>query len=129
MASEIHPILCIGCPSGCGGEVVVEDGKVTEMRGFTCDKGKAYAAEEVVAPRRMVTTTVRVRGGGLPLLPVVSEQPVPKDRVLDCVSQLRAVELTAPIAAGDVVVPDLLGLGIRFVASRSIGAAGEGYPL
>jgi CxxC motif-containing protein len=123
MDSDIHVIQCIGCPTGCSGEVIVAGGSVVEMRGFTCDKGKAYAAEEVVAPKRMVTTTIRVRGGVLPLLPVASERPVPKGRVVDCVNALRRETVDAPIAIGAVVLADALGLGIRFRAARAIAAA------
>ena len=71
MARVVHAIQCIVCPIGCGGEVTVEDGTVTTLTGFTCNKGLAYAAEEVVSPKRMVTTTVRVSGGGLKVSRVV----------------------------------------------------------
>jgi len=120
MARVVHAIQCIGCPIGCGGEGTVEDGIVAGMSGFTCNKGLAYAAEEVVAPKRMVTTTVRVSGGGLPLLPVVSVTPVPKDRIFDCLSLLRGVSVEAPVAEGAIVVADALGLGVDFRAARDI---------
>lgn len=123
MATRIQRVSCIVCPVGCGGEVVVEDGRVTETRGFDCDRGPEYAAEEVVAPRRMVTTTVRVAGGKIAYLPVVSERAVPKEAVFDCVRLLRKVEVTAPIAADQVIVADALGLGVGFRAARSIEAA------
>lgn len=120
MAHVVHAIQCIGCPIGCGGEVTVRDGVVAEMTGFTCNKGLAYAAEEVVAPKRMVTTTVRVSGGGLPLLPVVSVTPVPKERIFDCLRLLRSVSVTAPVKEGTVIVSDALGLGVDFRAARDI---------
>jgi len=120
MARVVHAIQCIGCPIGCGGEVTVEDGSVAEMTGFTCNKGQAYAAEEVVAPKRMVTTTVRVSGGGLPLLPVVSVTPVPKERIFDCLRLLRGVSVSAPVAEGAIIVSDALGLGVDFRAARAI---------
>jgi len=122
MARVVHAIQCIGCPIGCSGEVAVEDGVVAEMTGFTCNKGLAYAAEEVVAPKRMVTTTVRVSGGGLPLLPVVSATPVPKDRIFDCLRLLRGVTVVAPIAEGAIIVADALGLGVDFRAARDIAS-------
>ncbi|WP_370673636.1 DUF1667 domain-containing protein [Pleomorphomonas sp. PLEO] len=120
MERLVHAIQCIGCPIGCGGEVTVEDGVVAEMTGFTCNKGLAYAAEEVVAPKRMVTTTVRVSGGGLPLLPVVSVNPVPKERIFDCLRLLRGVSVVAPVAEGAIIISDALGLGVDFRAAREI---------
>ena len=123
MTRHVHAIQCIGCPVGCGGEVVIEAGAVVEMRGFTCDKGQAYAADEVVAPKRMVTTTVRVDGGGLPLLPGVSERPVPKDAIFDCIRLLRSVVVQAPVEADTVILADALGLGVNFRAARAISQA------
>lgn len=123
MARVVHAIQCIGCPIGCGGEVTVEDGAVAGMTGFTCNKGLAYAAEEVVSPKRMVTTTVRVSGGGLPLLPVVSVTPVPKDRIFDCLHLLRSVSVAAPVEEGTIIVANALGLGVDFRAARSMPVA------
>ena len=122
MERVVHAIQCIGCPIGCGGEVVVENGAVAEMSGFTCNKGLAYAAEEVVSPKRMVTTTVRVSGGGLALLPVVSATPVPKERIFDCLRLLRGVTVVAPVDEGTVVVSDALGLGVDFRAARDVSS-------
>lgn len=120
MTRRTQAIQCIGCPVGCGGEVVVDEGHVVAMHGFTCSKGEAYAAEEVVAPKRMVTTTVRVSGGSLPLLPVVSERPVPKEAIVACVRLLRGVVVEAPVAASAVVVENALGLGVNFLAARDM---------
>lgn len=122
MAHVVHAIQCIGCPIGCGGEVTVKDGVVAGMTGFTCNKGLAYAAEEVVSPKRMVTTTVRVSGGNLALLPIVSATPVPKERIFDCLQLLRSVSVKAPVTEGTVIVADALGLGVDFRATRDISS-------
>ena len=66
----------------------------------------------------MVTTTVRVDGGALPLLPVVSDRPIPKGSISACLRLLRGVTVTAPVAADSVVLADALGLGVNFLASR-----------
>ena len=89
MTRHVQSVLCIGCPTGCNGEVVIEDGVVVDMHGYTCDIGRAYVAEEVIAPKRTVTTTVRVDGGALALLPVVSDRPVPKDSIFACLGRAQ----------------------------------------
>ena len=115
---EVRPLLCIGCPTGCNGKVFLEDGAVVGMEGYTCAVGEAYVAEEVVAPKRTVTTTVRVHDGALSLLPVVSDRPVPKESIFDTLALLREVAVKAPIEADSVVVADALGLGVNFIAAR-----------
>lgn len=52
-------IRCIICPTGClvhienvSGELIIE--------GHSCKKGEEYAREEFIAPKRILTTTIRV---------------------------------------------------------------------
>ncbi len=121
MPKHISHYLCISCPLGCRLEVEDDDGgDVVEVRGFTCKKGKVYGAQEHTDPRRMVTTTVRVSGGTWPRLPVRTSEPVPKDKVRDICRALAAVAVSAPVAMGDVVVPDVLGTGADIVAARDM---------
>ena len=77
MAVETRIMNCIMCPLGCEMTVTIEDGAVTSVTGNTCPRGPKYAHDEVVAPRRMLTSTVQVKGGLLPLLPVVSKTTLP----------------------------------------------------
>lgn len=114
---------CIMCPMGCTLNVEVEDGAVLSVTGNQCPRGAKYAKDEITAPMRMLTATVRVAGGILPLLPVVSAAPLPKGRILDCARALRDVRVTAPVRAGDVVAANLLGLGVDVVASRDMTLA------
>ena len=51
-------ITCINCPLGCAITVTVEDGAVAAVTGQGCKRGAAYAAQELTAPARMVTTTL-----------------------------------------------------------------------
>lgn len=112
---------CIVCPLGCAGTVTLRDGQIAALEGFGCPRGQAYAREELTAPRRMLTTTVRVAGGLLPLVPVISRTSLPKDKILACAACLRSVELEAPVKEGQVVLADILGLGVDIVATRDLG--------
>ena len=120
MAVETRVMNSIMCPMGCELTVTIEDGKVTNVTGNTCPRGPKYANDEVTAPKRMLTSTVAIEGGVLPLLPVVSATVLPKERVMDCARFLRSVKINAPVKAGDVVVENILGLGVNIVASRNM---------
>lgn len=120
MGVEKKELVCIMCPRGCNIVATLDDGIVVEVKGPRCSFGDRYAREELTAPKRMLTATVRIIGGRLPLLPVVSAAVLPKERVLDCAAVLRAVEVAAPVQAGDVIVRDILGLGVDIVASRDM---------
>lgn len=118
-------ITCIICPLSCSGEVLVESGTIVSITGFSCQRGETYANEEVTAPRRMLTTTVKVQGGELPLLPVRSEKPIPKEHIRRCARLLSRVVTKAPIAARTVICTNILGLGSDIIASREISAKEE----
>ena len=118
-------MICITCPRGCALDVTVEDNKVVKVEGNSCARGVDYAIGEVTDPRRMVTTTVRVKGGIHPLVPVYTEKPIPKPQIFEFLAEARKIELTAPVKYGDVVMENVLGTGINVLASRNIPLKGK----
>ena len=118
-----HDLVCINCPLSCSIELTEENGEVLEISGADCKVGVKYAEEEFRNPRRMVSTTVKVRGGVLPLLPVASASPIPKSMVRDAVEALAGIVLEAPVADGQLVYRDILGTGVDIVSSRRLDAA------
>jgi len=79
-----------------------------------------YAQEEVLNPLRTLTSTVWVKGAALRRCPVKSRSPIPKELVFEAMQQLDSVVLVAPVEEGQVVVENICGTGIPFVATRSI---------
>jgi CxxC motif-containing protein len=123
MAEETTKIICITCPMGCTLEVTHDGKTVTKVEGEQCKRGKEYAQAELTDPRRMVTSTAKVKGGLYPLVPVYTAAPIPKPKIFDLLAELRKVELKAPVKAGQVVLGDALGTGIDVLASRDLPAA------
>jgi CxxC motif-containing protein len=113
-------IICITCPKGCTLEVT-RDGQTVIKVKQGCKRGKDYAQRELIDPRRMVATTIRVNGGLHPLLPVATAAPFPKPRIHELMDALRQVEVSAPVEPGQIVLEDALGTGIAILASRRIG--------
>ncbi len=116
---EKTKILCITCPKGCTLEVTREGHTVVEIKPG-CKRGHEYANRELVDPRRMVASTVQVRQGIHPLLPVYTSAPFPKGQISALLAELRQVELSAPITMGAVVIEDALGTGVNILASRDM---------
>lgn len=120
MTTATTTYLCIECPLGCRLEVDDAEGEIVEVRGFSCKRGAEYARQEHVDPRRTVTTTVAVSGSLWPRLPVKTAHPVPKSRVRDVCAWMRGVRVAAPVALGQIVARDVLGLGVDMVATRDM---------
>lgn len=117
--------LCIGCPLGCRLEVDEDEAThaIAEVRGFSCRRGKEYAVQEHTAPQRIVTTTVGISGGIWPRLPVRTNVPVPKGKVVAVCRQLAAVCVQAPVQLGQVIVADVAGTGCDVIATRDMASA------
>ena len=72
-----------------------------------------------MAPERTVTGTVRCIGGSAPVVSVRTEGEVPKEKVFDVAHALNTALAHLPIAAGDVVIPDVCGTGVNVIATKS----------
>lgn len=117
-------LTCILCPNGCELEIEWTNSQggptVVNVAGNLCPKGIAYATEEITAPVRTVTTTVRVRQGVRPLLSVRTAVPVPLSLVPDCLKEMRATVVTAPVGVGETVFTNVARTGVKVIATRSV---------
>ena len=119
-ATDIVAFTCICCPLGCRVEVTLdENGQVAEVSGYTCKRGADYAAQEAVAPERMVTAVLPC-GGCLEPVSVKTQRPVPKAAMRDVLAAIARLEPDAPVAAGDVLIEDVCGTGVAVVATKSV---------
>ncbi|NMB46607.1 MAG: DUF1667 domain-containing protein [Firmicutes bacterium] len=118
-------MTCITCPTGCQLEVRSGADGELEITGFQCRRGQEYARNEVLNPRRVLTTTVKIKGGALPLLPVRTAAAIPKGLLAKAMSVLANIEVEAPVHTGDVILADLLDTGIDLIASRDMDRASQ----
>ena len=115
---------CIVCPNGCDLSIEVGEGDQILVRGATCPRGEAYARQEVLHPMRTISSSVLVRHGERALVSARLKSPVPRERVMDVMDQIRALSVEAPVRAGDVLVPDILGLGSDLIATGTVEREG-----
>ena len=112
-------MVCVSCPMGCAITVELDDNnEVISVTGNTCPRGDKYARQECTHPERMLTSTVKVEGGRLPVVPVKSASPIPKEMLFDAMKEVNKVTLKAPVTFGDVAVEDILGTGIDIVVTN-----------
>lgn len=112
-------ITCINCPVGCRLNVELENGQVASVSGNACKRGETYAKQECVDPQRMVTAVIPVKGSAAPLS-VKTRTPIPKKLISACMQELSNANLTAPIAAGSVVIANVCGTGVDVIATKSV---------
>ena len=119
---ERKELICIGCPLGCNLTVEMDGGQVVSVNGNTCKRGDDYARKELTDPRRIVTSTVPVAGGNLPVVAVKTASDIPKGKIRECLCALKGVTLTAPVQIGDVIVENVADTGVDVIATKSISA-------
>ena len=110
-------LICISCPLGCHLTVDADNKTVT---GNTCKRGEVYGLNEVINPVRVITSTVKIEGARLPVLPVKTNGAIPKSLNFEDIKVINDVICKAPIKVGDIIIKDILGTGVDVVASRSL---------
>lgn len=106
---EIKELCCTVCPKGCMIVVMGYEKTVSQITGHSCLRGKTYAENEFIAPKRMLTTTVKAEGYVSPVISVRTSQAIDKALLLPCMQVLRNVTVTAPFDIGRVIVNNILG--------------------
>ena len=116
-----HNLLCIVCPEGCEMELYEKDDELIFPEGI-CRKGQEYARQEIYNPCRVLTTTVRVHGGEVAMLPVRTLQPIPKAKLIKAMQQIANLEVKAPVKTSDVICQNIANTGVSLVACRTISS-------
>ena len=115
---EKRELICIGCPMGCPLTVELDGTEVVNITGNTCKRGDVYAKKEVTNPTRIVTSTVKVKGGRVDMVSVKTKEDIPKGKVFDCVKALKGMSVKAPVHIGDILLANVAGTGVDIVATR-----------
>lgn len=102
---SVKILTCIECPIGCQIEVEIENGNPVSIKGNACPRGKLYAENEVVCPRRVLTTTIRAKNGTL--IPVKTDKPIKKNEIFEVMKKINALVCALPVKIGDIIVKNI----------------------
>ena len=113
-------LICIGCPKGCMITVdKKEDGSLV-ITGNSCRIGENYARNEMTAPKRGLTSMIRVEKGCDPVVPVKTKGEIPKGKIEDCMEVIRNTTVTAPVKIGEVLIRNVADTGVDIVATATV---------
>ena len=110
-------MICIVCPVGCHISVNTE---TYEIKGNACPRGAVYGKEELTAPKRVVTSTVKIKNAIDNRCPVKTEQAIPKELNFKLMEELKNIELTAPVKRGDIVIKNVFNTGVDVVVTKDM---------
>ena len=112
-------LTCVECPMGCEIDVEVSDGKVLSVKGNTCPRGKAYAQNEVVCPRRVLTSSVRAKNGKM--VSVKTDAPIKRADTFEIMEVLNTIVVDVPVKIGQVIKENITE-NINLVATSNLKA-------
>jgi len=116
-------LTCIVCPVGCSLDIDDSGGSDNlieaniNVTGNKCARGVVYAAEEIRAPKRVVTATV---SSLVMRIPVKTSIPCLREKIPALLRDIYKIKLTLPVKAGDVVIKNWNGEGIDLIATRTV---------
>jgi CxxC motif-containing protein len=120
MSAE-RKIICIVCPVGCNITATIDDeGNVLKVTDNQCKEGKKHAINECKFPGRVLTTTVLTENSLHKLLPVRSDGPIRKDRLMECAHLLARVKIRPTVSIGQVIVPNIAGTGVNILSTDEL---------
>ncbi|HBM14841.1 MAG TPA: NAD(FAD)-dependent dehydrogenase [Lentisphaeria bacterium] len=113
-------IICISCPLGCNLSVEHDDKVIISVSGNACKRGPVYAQKEVFSPERVVTSTIKIEGAKIPLLPVRTDKSVSKDKMFEVMKEIFKLKVKAPAKRGDIICQDICKSGANLIATRTL---------
>ncbi len=109
--------VCIVCPNGCG---LMVDENTMEVTGHKCKRGIDFGVNEVTNPMRTICTTVKTTFAEAPVLPVRVSEDIPKSQIFEVMSEINKVVLSKSVSRGDVIIANVLGLGVDVIATSDL---------
>lgn len=113
-------IRCIKCPIGCEIEVEYNSNEIISIEGAQCPRGESYAKKEIKNPERILTSSIKVKNGDLPLVSVRSDEEIPKEKIFELMEEINKVEVESPVNIGDVLISKPLGLECNIIATKTV---------
>ena len=98
---------------GCPLDINKVDDKIV-VTGNTCKRGEIYGTQEFTAPKRVVTSLVRLTSGGV--VSVKTDGLVLKTLI----PEIGKLRLSAPLKIGDVAKENVAGSGVNLVVTEDI---------
>ena len=116
---SIKPFICTICPKGCSINVYTINGEYT-VKGNRCKRGKKYVLDEIICPKRIITTTVQVEGSYQSVTSVKTSAGVAKESIFDIMDIINNIKVKSPCKVGDITEENIGNTGVDLIITRNI---------
>ncbi len=116
----LKKITCIECPNSCKLIINKDNSNVINIEGNICKKGVSYALSEIENPVRIITSTVLARGLSLKMIPIRTNNPIPKSKIFEAMDKIKKIKIIKPVHRGEIIVHNFLDLNVNLIATRDV---------
>lgn len=109
-------LVCIVCPNSCLLKITEKDGEIV-VKGAKCKKGIEFAKEELTAPVRALSSTIKSVFEQLPVVPVRTDGQVPKGELFAVMQAINATIIDKPYSVGEPVIKNVAGTGVDVICT------------
>jgi len=111
-------LYCITCPVGCQ-LTIIGSGFDMVVEGNKCSRGRDFAEHEMDNPSRTLTTTVRTRFPGVPVISVRTAGEIPRNKLMAAMKELSEVMVDTELNCGDTVLENVAETGVSVIITSS----------
>jgi len=111
-------LYCITCPVGCQ-LTIIGSGDDMVVEGNKCDRGREFAIHEMDNPSRTLTTTVRTKFPGVPVISVRTDGEIPRSKLMEAMKELSEVMVETELNCGDTVLEDVADTGVSVIITSA----------
>ena len=112
-------ITCIVCPKSC--QILYEKkDDAFIITGAGCPKGIEYVKNEINDPRRIFTSTVKVKNGRINMVSVRTDKPIKKTEWKKASRYIKNLVLVAPVTFKQILVKNFLEDGITLFTTKRV---------
>lgn len=122
----MREMICINCPIGCNLKVYGDNEENIRVEGNKCPRGLQYGTDEVLNPKRMVTSSVPLcvdeNTGIYQMISVKTSEAVPKELIFSVLKEIKSIDLKSKvikkIEVGDILLENVCNTGVDIVATQ-----------
>ena len=122
----MREMICINCPIGCNLKVYGDNEENIRVEGNKCPRGLQYGKDEVLNPKRMVTSSAPLRKdentGIYQMISVKTSEAVPKELIFSVLKEIKSIDLKSKgikkIEVGDILLENVCNTGVDIVATQ-----------
>lgn len=116
----MHKLVCIVCPNGCN-LTIDKKGEEYDIKGAKCKKGNEFALEEMVAPKRSISSTIKTIYSELPVVPVRTSGDILKKDIFTVMKEINKFTVEKAYDVGEVIIKNVANTGVNIICTVRMG--------